>query len=187
MRIRSVVTITLSTFSTMTSALQKEATIRKILTNSRTIALVGASSKPERPSNYVMKFLLDQNYNVIPVNPGLEGQELHGKKVYGSLSAIPKSVNIDIVDIFRRSEDVPLIVDEAIEVGAKYIWMQLGIVNLEAAEKARKAGLDVVEDACPKVRKFCNAAPSINFTVRFTSGIPLLLLPGYRFKYLFSG
>ncbi|KAL3933160.1 MAG: hypothetical protein SGARI_003772 [Bacillariaceae sp.] len=133
------------------SALNSEATIRKILTNSKTIALVGASPKPERPSNYVMKFLLDHNYNVIPINPGLEGQELYGKTVYGSLSSIPKSVEIDMVDIFRNSAAVPPIVDEAISVGAKYIWMQMGVMNEEAAAKAKKNGMEVVQDACPKV------------------------------------
>ncbi|KAG7366883.1 CoA-binding domain containing protein [Nitzschia inconspicua] len=141
-----------SSFSMMISALQSEATIRKILTNSKTIALVGASAKPERPSNYVMKFLLDHNYDVIPINPGLEGQVLYGKTVFASLSSIPKSVQVDMVDIFRNSAQVPPIVDEAIEIGAKYIWMQVGVTNIEAAEKARKAGLEVVQDACPKVQ-----------------------------------
>jgi predicted CoA-binding protein len=135
-----------------TTALNSEATIRKILTNSKTIALVGASPKPERPSNYVMKFLLEHNYDVIPINPGVEGQELYGKTVFGSLSSIPKTVEIDMVDIFRNSEAVPPIVDEAIQVGAKYIWMQIGVIHEEAADKARKAGLEVVQDACPKVR-----------------------------------
>eukprot|EP00539_Tryblionella_compressa_P010024 CAMPEP_0178802850 /NCGR_PEP_ID=MMETSP0745-20121128/14125_1 /TAXON_ID=913974 /ORGANISM="Nitzschia punctata, Strain CCMP561" /LENGTH=151 /DNA_ID=CAMNT_0020461829 /DNA_START=12 /DNA_END=467 /DNA_ORIENTATION=- len=128
-----------------------EATIRRVLTSSRNIALVGASSKPERPSNYVMKYLLDIGYNVIPINPGLEGQELHGKVVYGSLSNVPDP--IDMVDIFRASEAVPSIVDEAIALGGvKSIWMQVGIVNKEAAEKAKSAGMDVVMDACPKVQ-----------------------------------
>ena len=126
-------------------------TIRKVLTTSRNIALVGASAKSMRPSNYVMKFLLDNGYNVIPVNPGLEGQELHGKMVYGSLSSIPKDVRIDMVDIFRNSEAVPPIVDEAISIGAKCIWMQSGVINETAAETAKKAGLEVVMDACPNI------------------------------------
>ena len=104
---------------------------------------MGASPKPERPSNYVMKFLLDKGYNVYPINPGLEGQELYGQVVYGTLSDI--SDPIDMVDIFRASAAVPAIVDEAIAVGGiKSIWMQQGVVNEEAAEKAKAAGMDVV-------------------------------------------
>lgn len=152
MRVRPRTTLALSGISTMAlSVFNDEATIRKILTNTKTIALVGASPKSERPSNYVMKFLLEHNYDVIPINPGMEGQELHGKTVYGSLSGIPKTVEIDMVDIFRNSEAVSPIVDEAIKVGAKYIWMQLSVVNEEAAQKAREAGLEVVQNACPKV------------------------------------
>ena len=151
MRLRSFATIAISTFSTMpssstssASAFQNsEATIRKVLTSSRNIALVGASPKAERPSNYVMKFLLDKGYNVYPINPGLEGQELYGQIVYGTLSDIPEQ--IDMVDIFRASAAVPAIVDEAIPVGGiKSIWMQQGVVNEEAAEKAKAAGMDVV-------------------------------------------
>ncbi|KAG7352828.1 CoA-binding domain containing protein [Nitzschia inconspicua] len=152
LRVLALVSALSISFSMMISALQSEATIRKILTNSKTIALVGASAKPERPSNYVMKFLLDHNYDVIPINPGLEGQVLYGKTVFASLSSIPKSVQVDMVDIFRNSAQVPPIVDEAIEIGAKYIWMQVGVTNIEAAEKARTAGLEVVQDACPKVQ-----------------------------------
>lgn len=126
-------------------------TIRKVLTTSRTIALVGASPKAIRPSNYVMKFLLDHDYTVIPINPGLEGNELHGQKVYASLSSLPSEISVDMVDIFRNTEAVPPIVDEAIAIGAKSIWMQLGIVHEEAAETARAAGLEVVMDSCPKI------------------------------------
>lgn len=134
-----------------TMAFNNPDTIRKVLTTSKNIALVGASAKSVRPSNYVMKFLLDNGYNVIPVNPGLEGQELHGKTVYSSLSSIPKEVPIDMVDIFRSSESVPPIVDEAISIGAKSIWMQSGVINEAAAEVAQKAGLEVVMDTCPKI------------------------------------
>jgi predicted CoA-binding protein len=129
---------------TSISAFQNsEAIIRKVLTSSRNIALVGASPKPERPSNYVMKFLLDKGYNVYPINPGLEGQELYGQMVYGTLADIPEQ--IDMVDIFRASSAVPAIVDEAIAIGGiKTIWMQQGVVNEEAAETAKAAGMDVV-------------------------------------------
>jgi len=151
-----VASVVLSLFSSLyftkiVMAFNNPDTIRKVLTTSRNIALVGASAKSVRPSNYVMKYLLDNGYNVIPVNPGLEGQELHGKKVYGSLSSIPKDVPIDMVDIFRNSEAVPPIVDEAISIGAKSIWMQSGIINDAAAETAKKAGLEVVMNTCPKI------------------------------------
>lgn len=136
-------------FSTMFAG-NDVAVIRKVLTSSKTIALIGASPKPDRPSNYVMKYLLDRGYNVIPVNPGLEGKEIHGQLVYGSLSSIPEPV--DMVDIFRNSEAVPPIVEEAIAVGAKSIWMQVGVINQGAAETATKAGLDVVMNDCPKIQ-----------------------------------
>ena len=130
-------------FSTMSSALHSEATVRKILTNSKTIALVGASPKPERPSNYVMKFLLDHNYDVIPINPGLEGQELYGKTVYGSLSSIPKTVEIDMVDIFRNSAAVPPIVDEAISIGAKHLD-----ANGRGQRRSRRKGEETWTGSC---------------------------------------
>jgi predicted CoA-binding protein len=153
-------------------------TIRKVLTNSRTIALVGASAKAARPSNYVMKYLLDYGYNVIPINPGLEGQELHGKTVYGSLSSIPKEIRstIDMVDIFRNSEAVPPIVDEAISIGAKSIWMQSGIIDEAAAETATNAGLDIVMDTCPKIEipQLSNfSGPSSSSSSSSSSSLPL--------------
>jgi predicted CoA-binding protein len=137
-----------------------EAIIRKVLTSSKTIALIGASQKKERPSHYVMEYLLQKGYNVIPVNPGMEGKELLGQKVYPSLSSIP--VPIDMVDIFRNSEAVPPIVEEAITIGAKSIWMQVGVVNEEAAQKAKDAGMDVVMNRCPKIEipKFGISGPT---------------------------
>jgi hypothetical protein len=118
--------------------------ILKILKNFKTIAVIGASANPERPSNSVSSYMMMHGYNVIPVNPTIG--EVLGKKCYSSLSAIPEK--IEVVDIFRRSEDVMPIVDEAIKIGAKVIWMQEGIINAEAANKARDAGLLVVMDKC---------------------------------------
>ena len=162
----TIVLISLSYFAEFVMSFNNPEPIRKVLTTSRNIALVGASAKSVRPSNYVMKFLLDNGYNVIPVNPGLEGKELHGKIVYGSLSSIPKDTPIDMVDIFRNSEAVPPIVDEAISIGAKSIWMQSGVINEAAAKVAKKAGLEVVMDTCPKIEM-----PNLN--ISGPSSLPL--------------
>jgi len=116
----------------------------KILKGFRNVAMVGVSDNPEKPSNIVFKYLTLHGYNVIPVNPTTE--MVCGKKCYPSLSAIPGK--IEVVDIFRKSEDVPPIVDEAIKIGAKAVWMQEGIVNEAAAKKAEEAGLLVVMDRC---------------------------------------
>jgi predicted CoA-binding protein len=112
----------------------------------KTIALVGISDNPERPSNFVAKFLEEHGYSIIPVNPNLT--EWDGKKCYPDLLSIP--VKVDVVDIFRRPEAIPPIVDEAIAIKAKAVWMQEGIVNEEAAVKAHEAGLEVVMDRCMK-------------------------------------
>ena len=116
----------------------------KILKSFRNVAMVGVSANPDKPSNKVFQYLTENGYNVIPVNPTIG--EVDGKKCYANLSAIPQKV--EVVDIFRRSEDVPPIVDEAIKIGAKAIWMQEGIINNSAAEKAQSAGLLVVMDKC---------------------------------------
>jgi predicted CoA-binding protein len=116
----------------------------KILTDYRTVAVVGASPNPERPSYGVASYLAKNGYQVIPVNPN-DG-EILGEKCYPDLASIPE--NIEVVDIFRRSEDVMPIVDEAIKIGAKAVWMQEGVINEEAAAKARDAGLLVVMDKC---------------------------------------
>jgi predicted CoA-binding protein len=119
-------------------------TIRQILANCRTIAVVGASSNPARASNHVASYMKAQGYRVIPVNPN--EQTVVGEPAYPSLTAVPGP--IDLVDIFRRSEDVLPIVEEAIARGAKAIWMQEGVVNEAAAQLAREAGLAVVMDRC---------------------------------------
>ena len=118
--------------------------LRQILATSKTIAVVGLSNKPERPSHEVASYLQDEGYRIIPVNPHIT--EVLGEKAYPSLRDVPKPV--DIVDIFRRPESVPPIVEDAIAVGAKVVWMQSGIVNEEAAARAEAAGLTVIMDAC---------------------------------------
>ncbi len=130
-----------------------DARIRDILTRSRVIALVGYSANPERPSHRVANFLKSRGYRVLPVNPGLAGQIALGETVYPDLASIPKDIVVDMVDIFRRSEDVPPVVADALASlpGLKTVWMQLEIRNEEAAEAARARGVDVVEDRCPAI------------------------------------
>lgn len=112
------------------------------LSNSRTIAVVGLSPNPQRPSHYVAKYLQEQGYRVVPINPLIE--EALGEKSYPDLRSVP--VPIDMVDIFRRPEHVPPLIEEAIEIGAKYVWMQDGVVHEAGAAQARAAGLSVVMD-----------------------------------------
>ena len=126
-----------------------DAYLRRILRETKTIAMVGASANWNRPSYFAMKYLLDRGYKVIPVNPAAVGQEIMGQKVFGSLDELP--VKVDMVDIFRNSEAAGPITDEAIKHGAKVVWMQLGVRNDEAAERAEKAGLKVVMNRCPKI------------------------------------
>lgn len=123
--------------------------IRDLLSSVRTIALVGASDRPDRASYEVMERLQRQGYRVIPVNPRITGEHVHGEYVWRELAQI--GAPIDMVDIFRRSEDVPEVVEQAIEAGAKAIWMQLGVINESAAARAEAAGLKVVMDRCPKI------------------------------------
>jgi O-acetylhomoserine (thiol)-lyase len=126
-----------------------DAKLRSILQRVKTIALVGASPNWNRPSYFVMKYLQSKGYRVIPVNPGIAGKPLLGEMAYASLREIPEPV--DMVDVFRASNEVPPIADDAIAIGAKVLWMQLGVRNDEAAKKAEAAGLEVVMNRCPKI------------------------------------
>jgi predicted CoA-binding protein len=130
-----------------------DALLRKILTETKIVAMVGASDKPHRASNGVMRFLQSRGYRVIPINPVLAGKTLNGELVYASLKDIPqgKTGRIDVVDIFRNSADAAAPALEAIEIGARFVWMQLGVVNEPAAAKVRAAGLEIVMDHCPAI------------------------------------
>ncbi|WP_163850938.1 CoA-binding protein [Pseudooceanicola aestuarii] len=128
--------------------------IHRILTRTRVIAVVGVSANPVRPSNYVARYLSLKGYRVVPVNPALAGEELFGETVHPSLTEAARHVpDIDMVDLFRRSEHVPPLVDEALEVFPELatIWMQIGIIHDGAAETARARGVEVVMDRCPKI------------------------------------
>jgi len=133
----------------MIMPLTRDEDISELLRTARTIALVGASDNPDRASFGVMKFLQDQGYRVIPINPQITGEHVHGEFVWRELAQIGEP--IDIVDIFRNSENAGAAVDDAIAVGARAVWMQLGVINEAAARKAETAGLKVVMDRCPKI------------------------------------
>jgi predicted CoA-binding protein len=128
-----------------------DSQLRDILTRTRVIAVVGVSMNPVRPSYYVARYLSLKGFTVIPVNPGHAGEKLFGQTVRATLSEITEPV--DMVDIFRRSEAVPPIVDEALEAfpDLRTIWMQIGVIHAEAAEVARARGVDVVMNRCPKI------------------------------------
>ncbi len=127
----------------------RDEDLAEILRRARTIAMVGASTNPIRPSSFVFKYLTRKGYHVIPVNPMAVGQEILGVPVVGDLRDIPEP--IDVVDVFRRHDAVPGIVDASIEVGARVVWLQLGIRHPEAAAHAEAAGLTVVQDRCMKI------------------------------------
>jgi len=123
--------------------------IVRVLTESRVVAMVGASPRPDRPSHGVMRVLQDKGHKVYPINPACVGDTIHGETVLASLDEVPEP--IDMVDIFRRPQAAGETVDAAIAAGARVVWMQLGVVNEAAAERAEKAGLTVIMDRCPAI------------------------------------
>lgn len=125
-----------------------DAAIRAVLLGTRRVALVGASANPERAAHEIQGVLQEEGYAVTPVNPGLAGQTLQGRTVVASLD---DAAPLDMVDVFRNSANVPPVVDDAIRLGAKVIWMQLGVIHEEAAARARAAGMTVVMDRCPAI------------------------------------
>ena len=129
--------------------LTRDEDIAELLRNARTIAVVGASDRPDRPSYGVMKFLMDWGYRVFPVNPQITGQHVLGEFVWRELAQI--GVEVDIVDVFRRSEAAAEAVEQAIFIRAKAVWMQIGVINEDAAAKAEAAGLKVVMNRCPHI------------------------------------
>lgn len=132
------------------------AELRRILDETKTLAMVGVSAKSDRPSYMVMRYMQQRGYRVIPINPAYAGAELHGETVYASLGDIPSAADpIQMVDIFRKSEAAGAVVDEALESlgarGLETIWMQIGVIDWDAAARAEAAGVTVVMDRCPKM------------------------------------
>ena len=137
----------------MSGLVYSDALIRRVLDETATIAMVGASANWVRPSNFAMKYLQQKHFRVIPVNPGSAGTKIHGEECYASLADVPGP--FEMVDIFRRSEDAGAIVDDAIALkddkGIRVIWMQLGVIDEDAAGRAEAAGFTVIMDRCPKI------------------------------------
>lgn len=133
----------------MTADSNDDATIRDILLTTRRIAVVGASDRGDRPSWGVTGFLVERGYAVTPVNPGIAGRDLHGRTVVADLTAA--GPDLDMVDVFRRSQDAGAVVDEAIRLGARTVWLQLGVTDDAAGARARAAGLRFVQDRCPVI------------------------------------
>ena len=125
--------------------------LKQILTSVKTIAMVGASPKPDRASHRVMAYLQHHGYRVIPVNPACRGEQLLNERVYATLADIPESIAIDMVDVFRRSDAVADVAEAAIKINAKVLWLQLGVIHADAARRAQTYGLQVVMDRCPKI------------------------------------
>jgi predicted CoA-binding protein len=165
-----------------------DAYIRDILANHRSIAMVGASPNTSRPSYFAMKYLKAKGFRVIPVNPGQEGKEILGERVYASLADIGEQV--EIVDIFRNSEAALAITREAILIGAKVVWMQIGVRNDEAARLAEEAGLKVVMNRCPKI-EYGRLSGELSWagvnSRRLSSKRPLLGAKGVQHRVLASG
>lgn len=128
--------------------LTDDAAIRDLLLGTRRIAVVGASDKPDRPSHGVFGFLLARGYDAVPVNPALAGREIHGRRVLASLA---EAGPLDLVDVFRRSAEAGAVVDEAIRLGARSVWLQLGVTDPAAAARAQAAGVTMVMDRCPAI------------------------------------
>lgn len=132
--------------------------IRRILSSYKTVAMVGLSANWHRPSNFAAKYLLDHGFKVIPVNPAYD--EVLGQRCYPSLREVPEPV--DVVDVFRKPEDVPPIVEDAIAIGAKVLWLQIGVIHPEAMARAEEAGLEVVADRCMKI-EYARLFGGLNF------------------------
>ena len=128
-----------------------DSTIKAVLKRTRTIVVVGASPKPVRPSNQVMRFLIERGYDVVAVNPGHAGGSIRDRPCYASLAEVPHA--LDMVDVFRSPDAVPAVVDDVLSLGQRpsTLWLQLGVVHPEAERRAREAGLTVVADRCPKI------------------------------------
>jgi predicted CoA-binding protein len=148
-------------------------TLRRLLTDYKRVAMIGLSADWSRPSNFAAKYLLEHGFEVTPVNPKYD--EILGQKCYPDLKSIPTTV--DVVDLFQRPERVPPFVDQAIEIGAKLVWMQLGIIHEEAAQTARDAGLEVVMDRCMKI-EFARLFGGLN-TIGVNTGIISARRPVY--------
>ena len=129
--------------------LESDEAIAQLLMKAKRIALVGASAKPERPSHRVMQFLLEESYEVLPINPGLSGQSLLGQTVYASLADLP--TNVDMADIFRDAASLPEVTQDVVAAGIPAMWTQLGVVHSKAEHAAVDAGLQVVVDRCPAI------------------------------------
>ncbi|MCK8783054.1 CoA-binding protein [Roseomonas sp. NAR14] len=132
----------------VTAPLNDDATIRRILLETRRIAVVGASDRPSRPSFGVTGFLVGRGFDVTPVNPTLDGRPVQG---VASVATLEEAAPLDMVDVFRRSAEAGQVVDEAIRLGARTVWLQLGVIDRAAAERARAAGVEVVMDRCPVI------------------------------------